>query len=149
MEETGSEPGNKQGFIPLISIGLKLKGNEIVVDGLIRLSGPNPPGQISLTDEVPASIIGHWVEISTANSEVIYRRYVQKSLPLNLEHADSRLQRIYAHEKYRILVPDLPKGHILILYEQSLPKPGTKIPLKRTRLKLGLIPSIVTAEELA
>lgn len=125
--------------IPLLRISLKMKDGKITVEEVYRTSGYKPAGEIGLEDEVPASIIGHWVEITSLEGKVVYRRYVQKSLPFNMENADSKLQRIYSLEKYRILVPDLPEGHLLTLYEQSIPAPGYKLPERKTRLKLGLV----------
>lgn len=138
---------NKTGFtsldsgtpITLLNISLKLRDGKICVDEVYRTSGSRPPGEIKLDDDVPASIIGHWIEVTSKNGEVIYRRYVQKSLPFNMENIDSRLQRIYSLEKYHIQVPDLAEGATLTLFEQSLPAPGNKTPVRKTRLTLGLM----------
>lgn len=138
-EETTIPSIDNEDRIPLLRISMKMRDGKIAVEEVFRTSGYRPAGEIGLEDEVPASIIGHWIEITSLEGKVIYRRYVQKSLPFNMENADSRLQRIYSLEKYRILVPDLPEGNLLTLYEQSIPAPGCKVPERKMRLKLGLV----------
>ena len=138
-EESKFTSLKKEAIIPLLRISLKLRDGKIVVDEVYRTMDSKPSGEIKLGDDVPASVIGHWVEITANSGEVIYRQYVQKNLPLNAENVDSRLQRIYSLEKYRIQVPDLPAGSMLTLYEQSLPAPGSKTPIRKIRLKLGLV----------
>lgn len=142
MEETGFNSHKQDSRIALLRISLKLRDGKIVVEEVSRTPGHKPPGEIRLDEDVPASIIGHWIEITDTDGAVIYRRYVQKSLPFNMENADSKLQRIYSLEKYHILVPDLEAGSLLTLYEQSLPAPGTKTLVRKTRLKLGLMTRI-------
>lgn len=138
-EETGLHSHKQDERVALLRIGLKLRDGKIVVEEVSRTLGHRPPGEIKLHEDVPASIIGHWIEIAARDGAVIYRRYVQKSLPFNMENADSRLQRIYSLEKYHILVPDLDEGNSLTLFEQSLPAPGSKTPVRKARLNLGLM----------
>lgn len=132
--------------VPLLCISLKIKSGKIAVEEVYRTQGYKPAGEISRDKDVPASIIGHWVEILSKDNKLIYRRYVQKSLPFNLENVDSKMQRIYSLEKYHILVPDLPNGSTLALFEQSLPAPGARSPQRKLRLKLGLTGAQVRLE---
>lgn len=126
--------------IPLIRLSLKLREGNIVVDKVIRLSGLHPGCEVDIHTDVPTAIIGHWVDIYDIKGKIIYRRFVQNNLPMNMEYTESKVQHIYApNKKYHVMVPDLAEGHLLVLYEQSLSRPETKIPLKRTRLTLGLV----------
>jgi len=138
MAQNKLSPTDKIDIIPLICLTLKFKGGEIVVERFERLLGPSPAGEITPGKKVPDSIIGHWVEMISADGSKLYRRYLQRRLPINQENAGSKLQKIYALEKYRILLPDLPEAHQLLLFEQSLPNADLKKPLKKQRLKLDL-----------
>ncbi len=132
---------NPNDNIALLRLSLKIKDAKVVVDRVARCSGFRPPGEVRTGHEIPDSIIGHWIDICDKDGNVIYRRTIQKRLPLNMEHAGYRLQRIYALENYCILVPDLEEGHNLVLYEQSLRRPDDKKPRRVERLRLGLMQS--------
>ena len=138
MEQLRPRHSHKEENIPLLCLTLRLRNGEIVVDHLGTMRGPAPAGQIAADEEVPGSVIGHWLEITAKCGKVLYRRYVQRSLPINMENAESKLRKIYALEKYRVVVPELPEAHQLALYEQSLSEPVNRTPIKKERLKLDL-----------
>jgi len=141
MEETSETTQKNKHEIPLLRIALALKEGEIAVDRVERTQGLKPAGEIDVNDDVPSAVIGHWLEVTDKAGKAVYRRYVQRNLPINANNADSRLQRIYSLEKYRIFVPDLPQGHELTLYEQSLSGENCKKLTRHVRLKLGLMSS--------
>ncbi len=133
---------NKEGntpsrYIPLIRIALKIHNASLQAANVRRVRGEQPTGEVSPYNDVPIGIIGHWLEITNKYEQVIYRRYIQNSLPLNLENAGVKLQRIYSLEQYCIHVPELSDAHQLTLFEQSRANPQCP-PERKVRLQLSL-----------
>ena len=138
MKEPGFAAASNEHYVPLLRISLKQEKGIVTVTQVYRTQGPKPQGEAKIHEDVPASIIGHWIEISTDKGDVIFRSYVRRGLPFNMEKTDVKLRRIYSHEHYHLMIPDLPEGRTLTLYEQSRPAPEIKSPQRKTRLTLNL-----------
>ena len=124
--------------VALLRLTLRLREGAIVVEESEKLTGPTPAGTIDGDEQIPDGIIGHWLELRSTAGETLYRCYATRRLPWNLDNAESRLQKIYALEKYHVTVPDLPEASELVLHEQSLPNPSSDRPVKSERLRLSL-----------
>lgn len=124
--------------IPLFQLDLSFNYGSIVVESIDKLRGPPPAGQINTKESVPSSIIGHWLDLNSRCGETLYRRYIQRGVPINLDNAQGRQRRLYALTRYCLRVPVLPEAVCLVLYEQSRPNPGHEELVRRARLKMNL-----------
>ncbi|MEY4590446.1 MAG: hypothetical protein RL497_2522 [Pseudomonadota bacterium] len=112
-----------------------LVGNKIKLETIDELRAPPPSGVPHPAEPVATGIIGFWVDVQDARQQTIYRRFINKGLPINADFTCrdwSQLRR----KKFRVSVeiPVLYRAHSVVLFEQYLASPTDKALQRRKHL---------------
>jgi hypothetical protein len=112
-----------------------LNGNKIKLETIDEVRAPNPKGIAHPAEPVATGIIGFWVDVQDARQQTIYRQFINKGLPINVDFTCrdwSQLRR----KKFNVVVeiPMLYNAHSIVLFEQYLASPADKCLQRRKHL---------------
>lgn len=132
--------------IALIRATLRLNGTQLSLDRLSKTRGPEPASQANPEQNIPASLFAYWVDLRNEKKEVIYRRFINNTIPLNLNHSCKVLGKRYQkYMRFKIEVPALQKATMLEIYEQALMQETDSEPSLKLHLRVSLQAQPVTA----
>ena len=101
----------------------------------------SPPLGQPLSQPVPPSIIGYWIEIKNSDDDAIYRQFIHH-IPHNLDLTWSDWSsRQRAKAAYVIKIPALSSAHHIALYEQKITAPQQHMPIRQCHFNLLLQPT--------